>query len=342
MSDGARREFELPEELQEKQSKAKKLELVTIAYLITAIIFLGLTLGQSQAMKAAWVEDLLSLLPPLAFLIAARIRNSTPDSKFPWGRHRAVSVAYVFAALALLVMGAYIFLDSLLKLVSMEHPPIGVIQLFGSEVWLGWVMIVALLYSGIPPVFLGRAKKKLANDLHDKVLYADAEMNRADWLTVAAAILGILGIGLGIWFADAVAALFISGDIIKDGWKNVRASVHDLMDARPRVHDSREYHPVVERMEKKLGETDWVEAGAVRLREEGHVFTGEVLVVPKSDADDKLVERLDELGDDLLELEWKVHDIVVVPVAEVDIPSPSAENGGEEKGEEREEEGSKS
>ncbi len=31
------------------------------------------------------------------------------------------------------------------------------------------------------------------------------EMNRADWLTAGAAILGVAGIGVGLWWADAVA-----------------------------------------------------------------------------------------------------------------------------------------
>jgi cation diffusion facilitator family transporter len=323
--EGPAREFELPRELVDQQRKAVRLEWITLAYMSSAVVLLFLTLGQSQAMKAAWIEDLLSLLPPAAFLIASRLRNRSPSEKFPWGMHRAVTVAYVFAALALLVMGAYVFLDSAIKLVLAEHPPIGVIQLFGEEVWLGWVMIGALAYSGLPAVFLGRAKRKLADDLHDKVLYADAEMNRADWMTVSAAIVGIIGIGFGLWWADAVAAIFISVDIVHDGWKNVRAAVHDLMDARPRRHDAREYHPIVERMNEVVNECDWVEEGAVRLREEGHVFTGEIMVVPRADAlgsAGELLDKLEELADHLLSLEWKVYDIVIVPVKELDIPSP--------------------
>jgi cation diffusion facilitator family transporter len=318
-TEGPFRRFELPEELLPEQRKAVRLEWLTLAYMLSAVVLLALTLGQSQAMKAAWIEDLLSLLPPAAFLIASAMRTRDPSAKFPWGFHRSVSVAYVFAALALLVMGAYVFFDSAFKLVTAERPPIGVIQLFGEEIWLGWVMIGALVYSGLPAVFLGRAKLKLADELHDKVLYADAQMNKADWMTVSAAIVGILGIGVGLWWADAVAAIFISLDIVHDGWKNVRASVHDLMDARPRRHDAREFHPIVDRIEDELRKLDWIEDGAVRLREEGHVFTGEVLVVPRED--DHLVDRLEELTHHLLSLEWKVYDIVVVPVREIDIPS---------------------
>jgi cation diffusion facilitator family transporter len=327
------REFELPPELEDQQRKAVRIEWITLAYMLSAVVLLFLTLGQSQAMKAAWIEDLLSLLPPAAFLIASRIRKRDPSEKFPWGLHRAVTVAYVFAALALLAMGGYVFIDSLIKLVRAEHPPIGVIQLFGEEIWLGWLMIAALVYSGLPAVFLGRAKLRLADDLHDKVLYADAQMNKADWMTVSAAIVGVIGIGFGLWWADAVAALFISLDIVHDGWKNVRAAVHDLMDARPRRHDAREYHPIVERMTAEVNDCDWVERGAVRLREEGHVFTGEVMVVPRASALDDgegLMERLEHLAQQLLSLEWKVYDIVVVPVREIDIPSPGVTVTGQE------------
>ena len=44
--------------------KAVRLEWLTIAYLLSAIVALYFTLGSSQAMKAAWAEDILSLLPP--------------------------------------------------------------------------------------------------------------------------------------------------------------------------------------------------------------------------------------------------------------------------------------
>jgi cation diffusion facilitator family transporter len=322
-AEGPLRRFELPHELVPRQRKAVRLEWLTLAYLLSAVLLLALTLGQSQAMKAAWIEDMLSLLPPIAFLVASAIRNRDPSAKFPWGFHRSISIGYVFAAFSLLVLGALIFLDSAMKLVTAEHPPIGVIQLFGEEIWLGWVMVGALVYSAVPAVFLGRAKLKLADDLHDKVLYADAHMNKADWMTASAAIVGVLGIGVGLWWADAVAAIFISLDIIHDGWKNVRAAVHDLMDARPRRHDAREFHPIVERINDELRKVDWVDAGAARLREEGHVFTGEILVVPNTE--EHLLDRLEELAAHLLSLEWKVYDIVVVPVRQIDVPSPGTD-----------------
>ena len=299
-----------------------RLEWLTIAYLTSAVVLLFLTLGQSQAMKAAWVEDMLSLLPPVAFLAAAWMRRRAASPGFPWGRHRSVSLGYLGASMALLVMGALLLVDSAVKLLTAEHPPIGLVELFGHDLWLGWLMLTALVWSAVPAFLLGRAKRKLADSLHDKVLYADAEMNRADWLTASAAIVGVLGIGIGLWWMDAVAALFISQDILRDGWRNVRSAGQDLMDARPRRHDSSEWHPVVDEIKEELDKVDWIADGAVRLREEGHVFAGEVLVVPKSD--DRLVQRCEELADRLLGLSWILYDIVVVPVEEIAVPSPGA------------------
>jgi cation diffusion facilitator family transporter len=333
VSNEGSRHYELPEDLQPVMKQAKRLEWLTIAYMFTAVVFLALVLGQSQAMKAAWIEDLLSFLPPAAFLIAARFRERDSSGKFPWGMHRSVSIAYLVAAFALLVMGAYVFLDSAMKLVTAEHPPIGVIPLFGNEIWLGWVMLVALAWSGIPPVILGIRKRKLADQLHDKVLYADAEMNRADWMTAGAASLGVIGIGIGWWWADAVAGALISLDIVHDGVKNVRSATADLMDRMPRTFDSKEEDPIIGELKEDIESLDWVEGARVRVRDMGHVYAGEAFVVPVDGEDQDLIEHASCCRRELLDKHWKLHDIVIVLVepdeAERD-PSPHDRSGTEQ------------
>jgi cation diffusion facilitator family transporter len=312
-----RPDFELPPELEAVHRKAVRLEWFSIAYLASAIAVLAAVLGSSQAMKAAWIEDILSLLPPLAFLVAARYRDRPPDERFPYGYHRSVGVAYLSASAALLLMGGFILYDSAMVLVRFEHPSIGLIELFGQQVWLGWLMIGALLYSGLPPVLLGRAKQRLAAQLHDKVLYADAEMNRADWATAGAAILGVIGIGAGVWWADAVAAIAISLDIVHDGYGNVRTAVHDLMDRRPTTYDHAKPLPLVDEVEAHLRALPWVARAEVRLREEGHVLVGEAYVVPVGSPDDvpQLVARTTRAIEDL---DWRLHDVAVVVLPRLD------------------------
>lgn len=300
---------ELPPAKEAAYKRAVRLEWVTIAFFTSAVVLLYLTLGSSQAMKAAWIEDLLAFVPPIAFLIAGRTRYRRPDEDYPYGYHRAVGIAYLAASLSLFVLGFVILFDSVMKLIRFEHPPIGVVQPFGDPIWLGWLMIGALAYTMVPAVILGRLKIPLARELHDKVLFADAEMNKADWMTAGAAILGILGIRIGFWWADGVAATVISLSIVSDGLKNVRAATGSLMDKRPYLVDDSAVDPLPARMATEVKALGWVKDALVRVREEGHVFFGEVLVVPANAAN--LIRKVEDTKSMLLDLDWRLYDVTV-------------------------------
>jgi cation diffusion facilitator family transporter len=316
---------ELPPDKHAKLVKAVRLEWLSIVYLLSAIVLLYFTLGSSQAMKAAWVEDILGLTPPVAFLVASRVRRRHPNDKFPYGYHRATSIAYLCASVALLALGAFILYDSVSKLLKFEHPPIDLVKPFGDQpIWLGWLMLGALAYSAVPQVVLGRRKLPLAKELHDKVLFADAEMNRADWMTAGAAMLGVVGIGLGLWWADSVAASIISIDIVRDGYKNLQVAVDDLMDKEPTVVDHSRADPLPLWIKNELMLMDWVKDAEVRLREEGHVFVGEAFVVPVDNED--LVNRLERANEHLLGLDWRMHELVIAPVREIDRPEPAGDS----------------
>ena len=309
-------ETELPQEQTETLKKAIRLEWITIAFLAVTVSLVFLVLGNSQAMKAAWLEDLLSCIPPIAFLIAIRVARRRPSAKHPYGYHRSVGVGHLVAAVALLTMGTFLIIDSVSGLLAAEHPSIGSVELFGQVFWLGWLMMGVMAVIALPPVFIGRAKMKLARALHDKVLYADADMNKADWMTAVGSIVGVGGIGLGIWWTDAAAALFIAGSILWDGVKNTRAAVDDLMDSRATTFDEAKPHPVVHRVDEYLRSLDWVEDAGSRARDQGHVFHIESFVVPRSRRKVSLAD-LAAAREGCIELDWKVEDIVIVPVTEL-------------------------
>jgi len=306
---------ELPPGLKQTMTKARRLEWLTIAYLVSAVVLLALVLGSSQAMKAAWAEDLLSLIPPIAFLLAARFNSRPPTERFPYGFHRTVSIAYLCSALALLVMGAYLLVESIVKLVTAEYPTINSVEIFGQTVWLGWLMLPALAWSGLPAVFLGRAKMPLAEKLHDKVLYADAKMNKADWLTAGAAMVGVVGIGFGLWWADAAAAALISLDIAKDGASNLRRTVADLMDQAPTTVDEDDEDPLRGKLAAMLRDLDWVEEVDLRLREEGQVYFGEALMVPSDETN--ITAKIEDALERARGLDWRIHELALTPVREL-------------------------
>ncbi|GAA2170764.1 cation transporter [Agrococcus versicolor] len=289
-----------------------RLEWLTIGFLVVTVGLVALTVGSSQAMRAALFEDLLSFIPPIAFLVAVRIIRIAPSERFPYGLHRSVGVGHLVAAVALTAMGTFLIVDSIATLVTAEHPTVGTVVVLGHVVWLGWLMIAVMALTIVPPVVIGRIKIRLAERLHDKLLYADADMNRADWTTAVGTIVGVAGIGLGIWWLDSAAALLIAVGILRDGLRNLRVAVLDLIDHRATTVDHDQPHPLEARLCARMRRMPWVRDAGCRVRDQGHVLHAEVFVVPRRS---RVSQRtLARAGRAARSLDWKLQDVVVVPV----------------------------
>jgi divalent metal cation (Fe/Co/Zn/Cd) transporter len=309
-------DYSLPPEKAEVLRRARHVEWIFIAFLLSIIVVMALVMGSSQTMKAMWIEDTLSLVPSCSFLVGIHFRHKSPDEAFPYGYRRAVLVGFMAGAVTLLGFGLYILGDSVAKLVAAEHPIVQTVHLFGRPIWLGWLMAAALAYSVVPPMVLGRMKIPLAAELHDKTLHVSAELNKGDWLSGIAGLVGIVGIAFGVWWTDAAAAAFISAEIIKDGYVNLRNSVSQLMNRRPSTVEDQEEDPAIDKLQKALEKLNWVAKARVRLREDGDVLTGEAFIEPRDDRD--LLNRMAEARKIVGGVDWRLHDISMVPVRSVD------------------------
>lgn len=307
---------ELPEEQQKALRSAIRWEWFTIAYTSVTIAVIALVVGGSQAMRTAWIEDMLSLIPQFAFLIALIFVRRRPTLKHPYGLHRAMGVGHLVAGVALLAVGVNLAIEAVTGLVAAEHPTIGTIDLWGHTIWLGWLMVAVMAVVIVGPVFLyGPAKARLAPVLHNKLLYADADMAKADWQTTVASIVGVLGVGAGLWWLDGAAALFISLGIVWDGVKNTKTAIIDLMDQRARTFDSAHPHPLAGDILSTMRSQSWVKEASVRMRDQGQVFHIEAFVVPRRSR--VTVEQTTDLAARISDLDWKVQEVVISPVAEL-------------------------
>jgi divalent metal cation (Fe/Co/Zn/Cd) transporter len=145
------------------------------------------------------------------------------------------------------------------------------------------------------------------------VLRADADMNKADWTTAVATIIGVLGIGVGLWWLDSAAAILVAGSIVFDGVTNVKAAVGDLTDTRATRFDDSEEHPLIHEAEDIIRAIPWVRQAAARVRDQGHVFHVEMFVIPEPGQDPSLAQLM-EARRQILDLHWKLHDVAVIPV----------------------------
>jgi cation diffusion facilitator family transporter len=259
-------------------ARGRTLEYWTIAWLVTVVPLMALVMGSSQAMKTVWIEDMLGFIPPIVYLVSVRLERKDPTRPFPYGFDRVNGVAFVVSAVTLTLMGLYLLFEAAMTLVHAEHPTVGTTRIFGRDIWFGWPMIAVLLWSTIPSMILGRMKLPVARAINDKVLHTDADMQKADWMTGLAAIAGVIGIGFGLWWADAAAAGLISFGILRDGIGALRASSSELVDGAPRKLEKDE---IAEEADLLRDELERLFPGStVRLRETGRVIRAQVAARP--------------------------------------------------------------
>ncbi|MES1935143.1 cation transporter [Salinisphaera hydrothermalis] len=310
-----RRPGQLPAEKHRDLTTARRQEWGTLILRVTVVVVLYAALGASQALHAVWLKSLWSLLPPLAFLVAVRIESWPPTRRFPYGFYRAGSIAFLTSALALTCMGGYLIFAGARSLIEQHQPSLATIDAAGGPThWAGWWIIAALAYSVAVPWIIGRRRQQLAIDLHDKGLYADASMGRVNWLAGSAAIIGVLGIGFGVWWLDFAAALAIGLDITWHGLRHLYTAVCDLIDEIPRRIGSSELDPLGADIRDFLRGQEWIRDARVRLREEGRLLTGIALICPNED--EASLALFESAREEIETMDWRLLDFQLVPVCD--------------------------
>jgi len=304
--------LEFPKELKPLYARAVKLEWISLIYMISATFFSFLVMSNSQTMKTVWLEDLLGIIPPASFLISSKIIKRKATHDFPYGFHKVPGIAFLTSSLALFVLGIYLLLDGCTVLLKQAHPNIPNVFFAGHSIWLGYIMIIALLWSSFPSTILGHIKIPLSQRLYDKILFADSKMNKASWMSGFASIFGIVGIGLGYWWADATVGIIISFNILNDGFSNLKQSILDLLDEVPKLIGTSKTDPLISDVESLIKSESWVKSVKIRFRDEGHIFFGDIFIVPQKD--EFSIEKLQKLHDKIKKFHWRLNDIVIMPV----------------------------
>ena len=298
------------DELRDGFKTMRKLEWTTLVYQVCAAALVFALAGKSQAMRTEWMENALAIVPPLGVLLTYRFENKPPDTHRPFGYHRASTIAFVAASFALAMIGLILGFEAASNLLRGERPAIGGYTIFGHTIWHGWLMIALMISTAIPPVILGRKKIPVAKLLHDKALFADADMNRANWMSNGAGAIGLLLVAFGFWWGDSLAALIISLDIIRDGVTNVMHSLSDVMDHHPVDLESDRQLPIVPDIHKTLKKLPFVQSQRVLIREHGRYFYAEIFIQPNEKMP-PVLDATQQVREAILPLDWRLQHIAV-------------------------------
>lgn len=295
-----------PPEIRADIAAARRLAKWNIAWSTSVVVAMGLVMGSSQAMKTAWVEDLLALVPPIVFLFATHWERKGADENFHYGYDRGNSLGFLVAAVALGAVGVFLAKEAVTALVTQHHVTIGTVRVLGRDIWLGWLMFAAQAYAILVPVIIARKEMPLAKKLSDKLIHTDAQMKKADWQTGVAGIVGIGGLGLGFWWADAAAALVISVSVIRDGWKAMKIAAAELVDGIPHELGGEEMAAEAVALRAVL-EKRFPQAERIALRETGRFIRAEVIGArPDADWD---ADKLEIEGCE----DWRIDSIAFRP-----------------------------
>jgi divalent metal cation (Fe/Co/Zn/Cd) transporter len=298
------------DELRAGFAKMWRLEWITLVYQIGAAALLGFLMGGSQVMKTEWMENALAIIPVAGVFLTCRTENIPPSQRHPFGHHRGGTIAFLAAAFVLAGIGTYLCYDSLMKLIHREYPAIGGYTAFGHTFWHGWLMIAAMFLTAIPPVLLAHAKIPVARLLHDKPLHADAEMNRANWMTNGTGIIGLGLVAWGFWWGDALAALLISLDIMRDGWTNVARSLSDVMDHHPVDLETDEEDSIIADVHRALRGLPFVADQRVLIREHGRYLFAEIFIEP-NDPMLPATTATRQVREAVMPLDWRLQHLAV-------------------------------
>jgi divalent metal cation (Fe/Co/Zn/Cd) transporter len=298
------------EELRAGFARMRRLEWISLGYQIFITAVLAAFAGSSQVIKTEWMENAFAIIPITGVLLTYQFENKPPDAGRPFGYHRAATIAFVAAAFAIAGIGFYLVFEATSNLIRGERPSIGGFQFFGHTVWLGWILIALMATSAIPSAILGRMKMPVALLIHDKALYADSEMNRANWLSNGAGCIGLILVAFGFWWGDSLAALLIALDISRDGMTAVARSLSDVMDHHPTDMETDQQHPVVRDMYLAVEALPFVAAHKNLVREHGRYLYAEIFIVP-NDAMPPVVEATRAVREAVLPLDWRLQHLAV-------------------------------
>jgi cation diffusion facilitator family transporter len=191
---------------------------------------LGLTLTGGIELAIALVSGSVGLLgdaihnlsdvsTSLVGFVGFRVSKRPASPSHPYGYERAEDMAGLGVAIVICASAVFAGYVSVHKLIY-----------HGNTSHLGLGMTAAVV-GIVGNQVVARYKKRVGGRIQSNTLLADAKHSWLDAIASAGALLGLIGVAAGLWWADGVAGLLVTGFIVHVGWEVTSDVVAHLMDS---------------------------------------------------------------------------------------------------------------
>jgi cation diffusion facilitator family transporter len=189
--------------------------------LVLGKLIVGLLTGSLGILSEA-VHSILDVVASVFALVAVRTARKPADSEHPYGHGRAENVAAFAEGVFLMITAAGIAFEALRRLV------------FGGGVVNPADYAFALLIATLL-IEAGRAGilRGVGRAADSEALQADATNRLADVLATIGVLAGLVGVRMGLTWADSVAALLVAGIVARAAAMVAWRSGDILMDRAP-------------------------------------------------------------------------------------------------------------
>lgn len=189
------------------------------AYVVLAIIKLVIaSIGNSHSLWADGLNNITDVVASIAVLIGLKISRKPPDADHHYGHYRAETIASLFAAFVIVMVGIQVIINTFEQLIGNETVQPDMLTAWTA---FGAAIVMFSVY---------RYNVSLAKRIGSSSLNAAAQDNRSDAFVSIGAFIGIIGAQFGLYWLDPLAGLIVGLIICKTAWDIFRDATHTLTD----------------------------------------------------------------------------------------------------------------
>ncbi len=210
---------EAPEDAEQRSAANRAVAVSAVGLAITGALELtAAVLSGSVGLLGDALHNLSDVSTSIAVFVGLRYsrRAATPDH--PYGFDRAEDLAGLGVALGIWASAVFAGVVSVHKLTAHGHTSHLEIGMLAAAIGIVGNQVVA------------RYKKKVGTRIHSMTLVADAKHSWLDAIASGGALFGLVGVALGVDWADGVAGLLVTAFIVHVGWEVTSEVVGRLMD----------------------------------------------------------------------------------------------------------------